>query len=171
MAFTMVVESAAALAASHAELRVAAWVPRDGFTLPESTWSHAETRVVCTGTARDAGQSRAAVLAACRAAGVVVDVSVLPADLRDALVDDLYRAAPDPAPLPKPVTRLPLTLDQQDLLRQLARGLSVPAAARELYLSQRTAERRLGDARRALGVGTTIEAVQALVAAEGSADW
>jgi DNA-binding NarL/FixJ family response regulator len=48
---------------------------------------------------------------------------------------------------------------QRRLLALLACGLSVPEAARRLHLSRRTAERRLAEARVALGAATNAEAV------------
>lgn len=55
----------------------------------------------------------------------------------------------------------PLTLDdaQRELLRLLGGGLSVGEAAARLHLSPRTAERRLAEARAALGAATNAEAV------------
>jgi DNA-binding NarL/FixJ family response regulator len=49
--------------------------------------------------------------------------------------------------------------EQRRLLELLSRGLSVPEAARRLRLSCRTAERRLSEARAALGAATNAEAV------------
>jgi DNA-binding NarL/FixJ family response regulator len=49
--------------------------------------------------------------------------------------------------------------EQRRLLGLLSRGLSVSEAARRLRLSCRTAERRLSDARAALGAATNAEAV------------
>ena len=49
--------------------------------------------------------------------------------------------------------------EQQLLLGFLGCGLSVHEAARQLQLSQRTAERRLAEARAALGAATNAEAV------------
>jgi DNA-binding NarL/FixJ family response regulator len=49
--------------------------------------------------------------------------------------------------------------EQRRLLALLAHGLSVPEAARRLHLSRRTAERRLAEARAALGATTNAEAV------------
>ena len=49
--------------------------------------------------------------------------------------------------------------EQRRLLGLLGRGLSVSEAARRLRLSCRTAERRLSDARAALGAATNAEAV------------
>lgn len=52
-----------------------------------------------------------------------------------------------------------LTPEQCALLDRLAAGSSIPAAAEQEFLSLRTANRRIADARRALGVGSTREAV------------
>ena len=49
--------------------------------------------------------------------------------------------------------------EQRRLLELLSRGLSVPEAARRVRLSCRTAERRLSEARTALGAATNAEAV------------
>jgi DNA-binding CsgD family transcriptional regulator len=49
--------------------------------------------------------------------------------------------------------------DQRQLLQLLCEGLSLAEAAERLHLSQRTAERRLAEARAALGAATTAEAV------------
>ena len=54
-----------------------------------------------------------------------------------------------------------MTQEEADLLDALATGLSVRQAAADLYLSGRTAQRRLASARVALGVSTTREAVVA----------
>ncbi|MBI3748935.1 MAG: hypothetical protein HY262_08850 [Chloroflexi bacterium] len=51
--------------------------------------------------------------------------------------------------------------DAVGLLRLLAEGMSLGEAAGSLHLSRRTADRRLGQARRALGVATTAEALLA----------
>ena len=48
---------------------------------------------------------------------------------------------------------------QMQLLAHLARGLSVAEAAQVLHLSPRTAERRLAEARAALGAATNSQAV------------
>jgi len=52
-----------------------------------------------------------------------------------------------------------LSTEQQRLLELLSGGLSVAEAAETLRVSRRTAERRLAEARRALGAETTAEAV------------
>lgn len=53
-----------------------------------------------------------------------------------------------------------LTEDERGLLNLLGEGLSVSAAARRMHLSMRTAERRLAEARAALGVATNAEALR-----------
>jgi DNA-binding CsgD family transcriptional regulator len=60
-----------------------------------------------------------------------------------------------------------LTAEQCDLLDLLAAGHSIAEAARTRYLSLRTANRRVADARTALGVPTTREAVLAYVRLRG----
>jgi DNA-binding NarL/FixJ family response regulator len=49
--------------------------------------------------------------------------------------------------------------EQRQLLELIGRGLSVTEAGRRLNLSTRTTERRLAEARAALGAATTAEAV------------
>jgi DNA-binding NarL/FixJ family response regulator len=99
----------------------------------------------------------AAVQAA--AAGHRVLVVVPPSSpLRYALWEDLnrlggvkYRPWRDAGP--------PLTEEQRRLVELLRGGASVRAAARALYISPRTAHRRLEGIRDALGVETTAEAL------------
>ena len=67
------------------------------------------------------------------------------------LVDVGRAPAPDPREL--------LTADQIQLIDLLAAGLSIPEAAGRLFLSVRTAERRVGAAKRLLGTATTAEAI------------
>jgi DNA-binding NarL/FixJ family response regulator len=84
-----------------------------------------------------------------------------PGDLADSLYRDLRRlggvetraaaASPDAVLSPPALA----------VLAELARGRSLGEAAQALHLSRRTADRRLADARRALGVNTTAEAVLA----------
>ena len=169
-AFASVVASTDALAAAERALRAAAWVPRHGWELPSSPFSHRGTRVVCLGSVRDEDEARAALVACVRAAGVVVDVGGCPDALRLRLLDDLSRLA-----LGTPPTRrterppaLPLSAEQRALLSLVASGASVPEAADQLFLSRRTAERRMASVRAALGVPTTAAAVAALQASAAS---
>jgi len=127
------------------------------FDLPDDPWMLDDENIICLGTATEEATTRI-VLAALR--GVDLVVALPDAAWTLPLVRDLDRiatvgtgqpAADDPADL--------LNDDQRELLGLLASGMSIPEAAGELYLSIRTAERRLGAARRLLGTRTTAEAV------------
>ena len=58
--------------------------------------------------------------------------------------------------------------DGTGLLALLAKGRSLSEAAAALYLSRRTADRRLAAARIVLGVATTVEALLAFQESLGS---
>ena len=162
-AFASVVRGADALAAAELRLRRDAWVTRHGWQLPEQPWSHRGTKVVCLGAVTDEPTAADALVACARAAGVVVDVGSCPDELLGPLLDDLGRLALAPVPgRTPPPERLPLTPEQRALLELVARGASVPEAAEELFLSHRTAERRMAGIRKALGVPSTAAAVALL---------
>ncbi len=92
-------------------------------------------------------------------------------DVGRALLDDLRRLGPVArdaeldAPTQQPVTEAvpaggpSLLPEQRALLDRLANGETIAAAAAAEYLSLRTANRRIAQARDALGVRTTREAV------------
>jgi hypothetical protein len=133
------------------------WELDEGFDLPASPWELTSRRWVRWGAVTGDSSLEAAVLAAARGVGVVAGC---PDDeLRDRLCDDLRRIGPlevlrlGPDPLDS------LDEDQRALLSALAGGASIADAAAELYLSTRTAERRLAAARKSLGVRTTAEAI------------
>ena len=136
-----------------------------GFVLPPSPWDLAPARRACTGTIGDTAAARQAVVAAAR--GCALAVACNPAgDLRERLIADLQRiGAIGAAGAIAAVASLQsagttnLTDDQREILSLLSSGVSVPKAAERLFLSLRTAERRLAGARRALGVRSTAEAV------------
>ena len=162
-AFASVVSGPDALAAAEQQLRRAAWVTRHGWTLPARPWSHRLTKVVCLGAVTDEPSAAEALLACARAAGVVADIGGCPEPLRTAFVDDLARLALAPVPGSRPPTpRLPLNPEQLALLRLVADGAAVPEAADALFLSRRTAERRMASIRTALGVASTAAAVARL---------
>ncbi len=113
-------------------------------------------RVAVIRTADDAAR---AVLAAVRGAGLLVATHA-DRELVDALVGDLrhvgrveVREATDPPGSPQ------LGGEARALLALLAEGLSLGDAAQSLGLARRTADRRLADARRAVGVERTTEAI------------
>jgi DNA-binding NarL/FixJ family response regulator len=148
----------------------AGWQTREGFALPETGWDVREHRLVLFGRVSDVDTVRLAVYAAARGAGVVA-VADPGTEAGQALLADLARIGPvqrDPdegsgAPVGWQPDHdgLPLTPEQQALLERLASGETIAAAAAAEFLSLRTANRRIAQAREALGVRTTREAVLA----------
>jgi DNA-binding NarL/FixJ family response regulator len=147
----------------------AGWHTREGFALAESHWDVSTARLVLYGRITDLDTAELAVHAAARGAGVVA-ITDLATEVGRALLADLARLGP--------VTRDPeveveaqhqndgeggvvalLLPEQRALLDRLANGETIAAAAAAEYLSLRTANRRIAQARDALGVRTTREAV------------
>lgn len=148
----IVVESSArAVTAARREVESAGWRVVDGW--------RTEPNVVCAGVVDDAASAAEALLAAVGGAGVIIAANA-GRDLVDRLVDDLRRLGPVEHRTHEPDSPA-LTGQQRDLLALLADGLTLGAAARELHLSRRTADRRLAEARAKLGVESTAEAVVA----------
>ncbi len=119
-------------------------------------------REVRAGVVADARGAADALLAALGGAGLLVEASADRVTV-DRLVDDLRRIGPvdhriastdGSQPVESPAPR-----DARAILGLLAEGHSLGEAASILGLSRRTADRRLGDARRALGVTRTTEAI------------
>jgi DNA-binding NarL/FixJ family response regulator len=151
-------------------LREQGWNVRRGWTLPGRPWDASRARLVCLGALRTRADAEAALLAAARGAGVVA-LTEAPRALVERFYEDLRRfgavelrgdAAPDPIDL--------LAADERRLLELLADGLTVRDAARALFLSRRTADRRLARARETLGARTTAEAVTEYVSRSGEPD-
>jgi DNA-binding CsgD family transcriptional regulator len=102
--------------------------------------------------------AEAALLAALEGVGLIIHATGA-RDVIDRLVDDLRRLGsvehrigePDPHPVVDPTARAILGL--------LAEGHSLGEAATILGLSRRTADRRLAEGRRNLGVERTTEAI------------
>jgi hypothetical protein len=147
----------------------AGWTTREGFALPENTWDVTGTRLVLFGRVADPDTAELAVLAAARGAGVVA-IADAGSDVGRALYADLARVGPvslDPdAPVAgeadEPASTGPqLAPEQRALLERLAGGETIAAAAAAEFLSLRTANRRIAEAREVLGVRTTREAVLA----------
>jgi DNA-binding NarL/FixJ family response regulator len=150
-------------------LALAGWLTRQGFTLAGTGSDPARTRLVLFGRVVDPHTARLAVSAAARGAGVVAIVDASPGVSR-ALIGDLSRLGPvyrDPglgrrgAAAVDPVGVL--IPEQRALLERLANGETIAAAAAAEFLSLRTANRRMAQARQVLGVRTTREAVVAYV--------
>ncbi len=145
------------------------WRVREGFALPDRPWDVGASRTVLVGLVSDEASAADAVLAAARGAGLVATVeddapigAVLRADL--ARIGTLA-AVPtgDSAAAPAPL----LTAEQCALLDRLAGGDSIAGAAEAEFLSLRTANRRIAQARAALGVRTTRQAVVEYVRRRG----
>lgn len=129
----------------------------DGFELPAGDPS----RMVCQGRVCDRGSARAALLAAAWGAGLLV-VLDLPVDEATLFLADLGRIGPFERRVPAAVAESSeLDVDTISLLEHLAAGTRLGDAAKALHLSRRTADRRLANARRVLGVTTTSEALVA----------
>ena len=147
------------------------WRTREGFAVTESGWDVTGRRLVLFGRVSDVDTGRLAVLAAARGAGVVA-IADPATEVGRALLSDLGRIGPvlrdpdaDPDPVAGPTDAasggLPLSPEQRALLDRLANGETIAAAAAAEFLSLRTANRRIAQAREALGVRTTREAVLA----------
>ncbi|HEX5200822.1 MAG TPA: LuxR family transcriptional regulator [Actinoplanes sp.] len=148
------------------------WVARDGFALPDPGWDVTGNRLVLHGRITDPETLQLAVLAAARGAGIVA-ICDTESPLGRALIDDLARlgpvrqgAATEPAGEPGPVAEL--VPEQRALLDRLAAGDTIAAAAAAEFLSLRTANRRIAEARQLFGVRTTREAVLAYLRQRGA---
>lgn len=141
------------------------WTPRDGFALPDPTWDVTGIRLVLHGRITDQETLQLAVLAAARGAGIIA-ICDLDTQLGRALLDDLSRLGPvtQGANNDLPVRAgavADLVPEQRALLDRLAAGDTIAAAAAAEFLSLRTANRRIAEARALFGVRTTREAVLA----------
>lgn len=161
----LVVTGDAGRAASVAqELRAVDWQILHGWRPPLVLgWSLAHERIACLGEIRERADAADAVVMAARGAGVIALVrcdsstlALLVDDLRQLDEPELDTSLAGGEPLPH------LDADQLGILRMIAAGATVTEAAEALHLSRRTAARRLADARRQLGVSTTVEAVARL---------
>jgi DNA-binding NarL/FixJ family response regulator len=146
------------LVAAAQELGRRGWRVHRGFALPAEPWDVRALRVVVVGPVPDQAAAQAALLCALRGAGLVVALR------RDAawappFLADLARLGPDEPYRPEPDAGL--SDEQRALLDLLAEGHSIAQAARRIFLSLRTANRRVAEARAVLGVATTREAVLA----------
>ena len=147
------------------------WVARDGFALPDPAWDVTGSRLVLHGRIVDPDTLQLAVLAAARGAGIVA-VCDTESPLGRALVDDLARLGP----VQQGVAEAPagdsavadLVPEQRALLDRLAAGDTIAAAAAAEFLSLRTANRRIAEARALFGVRTTREAVLAYLRQRGT---
>jgi DNA-binding CsgD family transcriptional regulator len=143
-------------------LRRDGWTVREGFALPAADWDVTAARLVLHGRITDQDTLQLAVLAAARGAGIVA-VCDTESALGRALLDDLHRLGPvsqggDNGSADAVADLIP---EQRALLDRLANGDTIAAAAAAEFLSLRTANRRIAEARALFGVRTTREAVLA----------
>jgi hypothetical protein len=143
------------------------WTVREGFALPDPAWDVTSARLVLHGRITDPENLQLAVLAAARGAGIVA-VCDAETQLGRALIDDLTRLGSvhlgpggQSAPAEPGDTVADLVPEQRALLDRLAAGDTIAAAAAAEFLSLRTANRRIAEARALFGVRTTREAVLA----------
>lgn len=158
----VVLGAEADLEGAAGELGRRGWRVHRGLALPAEPWDVGPARLVVVAVLPDLPAAQEALLCAVRGAGLVVGLDPAApwaagfrADLRS--LAPAAAAGPDPAPVGA------LTPDQRDMLELLAAGNSIARAARLRFLSLRTANRRVAEAREALGVATTREAVLAFV--------
>jgi DNA-binding CsgD family transcriptional regulator len=161
-----VVPTAADATAVLRKLARGGWVTREGFALAEAAWDMSDARLVLFGKVPDVETVHLAVLAAARGTGVVA-ITDPSGYIGRALIADLGRIGPvfkDPDAEPEPDADDAvgqLIPEQRALLERLANGETIAAAAAAEFLSLRTANRRIAQARELLGVRTTREAVLA----------
>lgn len=133
-------------------LERAGWRLRDGLDgLPVSIEC-----LVCRAVVADQAAAAAAILAATWGAGLLLAAGGAPTEVRERLVDDLGRIGPVTRNMPATTRLHP---DAERLLEGLAAGRTLADAAAGAYLSRRTADRRLAEARVVLGATSTSEAI------------
>jgi DNA-binding NarL/FixJ family response regulator len=136
-----------------AGVRAAGWQVTEGFAPPFGA-----SRDVRSGPVASAEDAAAALLAVLGGAGIVAH-ALAPREVLDRLLGDLRHVGPVELRRGDERAAVELDADSKAILLSLARGRTLGQAADELGLSRRTADRRLAEARRALGVERTVEAV------------
>ena len=155
----LLVEDATSAEALAEVVAPAGWTRHDGFELPAEPWDLARRRLVCVGLVDSDAAVGAALTALARGAGLVVAVTV-EGSARHRFLEDLHKvAAPEPYAAPPPRDGPALRPAHEQLLAALAAGTTVTAAAEQLHVSRRTANRLLAEVRDAFGVDTTAAAV------------
>lgn len=141
---------------AHAVAEVAArgWTIVDGWGLA----ARPAGRPVRAGRVEGPDEAAAALLAALDGAGVVIAARAERAVI-DRLVDDLRRLGAVDHRVDEPLAGPAVPPEARALLGLLAEGHSLGEAASLLGLSRRTADRRLAEARTALGVDRTTAAI------------
>jgi DNA-binding CsgD family transcriptional regulator len=162
----IVAADAAAMQEYEESRRREGWTVTPSWELPDEPFDLRSRRHACAATVSSPEDVAAAVLAAVRGANVIAECA--DTELAVLLVDDLRRVTT--VEQAGGASSDVLDDEQQRLLDLLAGGATINEAATALYLSVRTAERRLAASRRALGVRTTAEAVRISSEAPGRPD-
>jgi len=149
----------AAVVEASAALEAAGFAIVRGWRLPDEPWDLSLRRIACAGRIVDRTDLEGALVAAARGASLVVE-SPVAADLLAPLVEDLQRLG-----VVEYVSSNGLDTQQRQILALIGEGFSVGEAAATLFISRRTADRRLASARATLGVRTNTEAVVAVATA------
>jgi ATP/maltotriose-dependent transcriptional regulator MalT len=137
-------------------LRARGLVVVDGFRVPLRP-----SGTVCRGVVDGPAAAARALLAVLGGAGIVAEASADRGTI-DRLVDDLRRRGRvDHRVVAAGAGRAgpEVSVEARAILSLLAMGVSLGEAAHMLGLARRTADRRLAEARRALGVTRTTEAI------------
>jgi DNA-binding NarL/FixJ family response regulator len=154
----VVVGADSSLARARTRLEDAGWRMVDGFGSRPAL-----ARAVLVGEVVTARDAVSALLAALDGFGLLIRAAPEDAAILDRLVDDLRRLGPVEhvaEPGSDAEARGPILHPEgRAILGLLAEGHSLGEAAHLLGLSRRTADRRLADARSALGVTRTTEAI------------
>lgn len=143
----------AALEHAVRELLVGGWTVVAGFTPPARTGRSVRTGQIATRT-----DAEAALLTALGGEGLAARATA-PREIIDRLVDDLRRLGPVDHRIGLPDAGPEVRPEARGIIGLLAEGHSLGEAAAILGLSRRTADRRLAEGRRALGVQRTTEAI------------
>ena len=140
------------MAAAGATATLAGLTVVDGWSLAGQPWDLSSSGIVARGSLDDTIVESELIDVVVRGAGAIVGIDVRRgAGAR--LIDALRRAAPvlDWRSCPF----MTLDAEQIQLLHALASGRSARAAARDVHVSERTAHRRIADARIALDAPST----------------
>jgi DNA-binding NarL/FixJ family response regulator len=134
------------------------WFLCDQDDMPTDPWDLSGSAIVCRSSVDSRAQLALAVLSAVRGAGIVATAPN--AALRNELITQLGRlGAVETGEDSVAPSWLKLDETQRRLLELLGKGWTIGQAAETVYLSRRTAHRRLASARHLLGVSTTTEAI------------
>jgi DNA-binding NarL/FixJ family response regulator len=140
------------LTAASATAQLAGLTVVEGWSLADGAWDLSHDGLVVRGQLDDSALESEVVNVVVRGAGAIVGLEARRrGDAR--FIDALRRAAPLLDWRSCPFMRL--DAEQIRLLHALARGCSARAAAREVHVSERTAHRRIADARTALNATST----------------